>query len=173
MKNQNISWLDFDKLPPKEEHHKEHFIARLFERYGIKISSEEYESLSNMPFETLYWLTDRKRLGILSLKGQKVLAINHKRLRLFLTAIPFKLDNLPPPRNLRCIGFQNFNRELKDIYLEIEKGVEVYKTMSKEDFFTSTILKIPIHIRHWAYLKDKERNILPKIVNWMAGKSYE
>lgn len=98
----NTTWKD---MTPEQR--KQHFIARLLERYAISISSEEYDDLctwvradssNRVKCKYLLKISRHLRAYSISLQGKNVLALYSKELNMFTTALPE--DNYYDPERM-------------------------------------------------------------------------
>ena len=98
----NTTWKD---MTPEQR--KQHFIARLLERYSISVSSEEYdnictwvraESPNRVRCKYLLKISRHLRAYSIEIKGINVLALYSKDLNMFTTALPF--DNYYEPERM-------------------------------------------------------------------------
>lgn len=88
----NTSWKNMTR-----EDRKQHFIVRLFERYGIALTGDEYENIctwlntsnpSRGSCKYLLKVSRNLRAYSVQIQGKNVLALYSKDLNMFTTALP-------------------------------------------------------------------------------------
>jgi hypothetical protein len=78
-----------EKAERKVKHGSFHFRERLFERYGINLTIEEYAKICDLPLKNAIKVDANATRGYIEIKGVNVLVVKHKK-RQLITALPFK-----------------------------------------------------------------------------------
>lgn len=104
------------------EQHREHFIYRLAERYGIILTNAEYDHLCSegykrQNYEGKYLKGGYRSIGFLTINGIKVLVNYYQHVKCFTTALP--MSNLDTPKELIQTCFSRPVRHIAYHILEI------------------------------------------------------
>ncbi|MEO7048255.1 MAG: hypothetical protein ABI091_23350 [Ferruginibacter sp.] len=143
------------------EDHRTHFIYRIKERYGITLTSEEYDelSLSFKPgsrwFKGLLKKDNQSVIGTLYIKGKKVWALYYKTRQCFTTCYPPEVEYDPE----NCI-WMSFPPELRGLALYIYEQYMLERSLISGKKFLDmkqgsiwyqvNTLFFPLHIRELA-----------------------
>ncbi len=95
------------------DYSRQHFIQRLFERYAITLTGEEYDELHSMPnrqkqriWRGCFLNGYSTSIGILKLKGMEVVCVYDSKNHVFRTALPIETAHSVESAILACFKKQ-------------------------------------------------------------------